>query len=136
MYFFLAYEVTTLKVTIEFPVIFLLFGWRRAVSLRRTTSGIRAHETSRCNTSTTLFVQGPAMSGIIKVLIGVDRPTRLRSTWYGSFCLCFYLVLTSISLNERPRFLYYIMGGSFKISFSDGCCCIKCHFLVTISLRF
>ena len=54
--FFLAYEVTTLKVIIEFPVIFLLFGRKSAGSFCRTISGTRAHETSRCNISTTLFV--------------------------------------------------------------------------------
>ena len=40
-----------------------------------------------------------------------------------------------MSLSERP-FLCDIMGGSLKISFGDGCCCIKCYFLVRISLRF
>ena len=54
--FFLVYEVTTSKVTIEFPVIFLLFGRKSAESFCRTISGTRAHETSRCNISTTLFV--------------------------------------------------------------------------------
>ena len=28
------------------------------------------------------------------------------------------------------------MSGSLKIWFSNGCCCIRCHFLVKISLRF
>ena len=37
--FFLVYEVTTLKVTIEFPVIFLLFGRKSAESFCRTISG-------------------------------------------------------------------------------------------------
>ncbi|XP_015752410.1 PREDICTED: hydroxylysine kinase-like [Acropora digitifera] len=32
--------------------------------------------------------------------------------------------LTSMSLRERP-FLYDIMGGSLKIRFSNGCCCIR-----------
>ena len=27
-------------------------------------------------------------------------------------------------------------GGSWKILFTDGCCCIRCHFLIRISLRF
>ena len=54
--FFLVYEVTALKVTTEFPVIFLLFSWKSAGSFRRTIFGTRAHETSRCNISTTLFV--------------------------------------------------------------------------------
>ena len=54
--FFLVYEVTTLKVTIEFPVIFLLFGRKSAGSFCRTISGTRAYETFRCNISTTLFV--------------------------------------------------------------------------------
>ena len=40
-----------------------------------------------------------------------------------------------MSLSEGP-FLYDIMGGSFKIGFSNGCCCIRYHFLVKISLRF
>ena len=39
--FFLAYEVTTLKVIIEFPVIFLLFGRKSAGSFCRTISGTR-----------------------------------------------------------------------------------------------
>ena len=34
-----------------------------------------------------------------------------------------------MSLRERP-FLYDVMGGSLKIRFSNGCCCIK------VSLRF
>ena len=40
-----------------------------------------------------------------------------------------------MSLRERP-FLYDIMGGSLKIQFSNGCCCIRYHFLVKVSLRF
>ena len=40
-----------------------------------------------------------------------------------------------MSLRERP-FLYDIMGGSLKIRFSNGCCCIRYHFLVKVSLRF
>ena len=40
-----------------------------------------------------------------------------------------------MSLGEHP-FLYDIMGGSLKIRFSNGCCCIRYHFLVKISLRF
>ena len=54
--FFVAYELTTLKVIIEFPVIFLLFGRKSARSFCRTISGTRAHDTSRSNISTTLFV--------------------------------------------------------------------------------
>ena len=27
------------------------------------------------------------------------------------------------------------MGGSLKIRFSNGCCCIRYHFLVKVSLR-
>ena len=50
--FFLVYEVTTFKVTLEFPVIFLLFGRKSAGSFCRTISGTRAHETSRCNGGT------------------------------------------------------------------------------------
>ena len=45
--FFLAYEVTRLKVIIELPVIFLLFGRKSAGSFCRTICGTRAHETSR-----------------------------------------------------------------------------------------
>ena len=55
--FFLVYEVTTLKVTIEFPVIFLLFGRKSAGSFCRTISGTRAQETFRCNISNTSFVR-------------------------------------------------------------------------------
>ena len=40
-----------------------------------------------------------------------------------------------MSLRERP-FLYDIMGGSLKIRFSNGCCCIRYHFLARVSLRF
>ena len=40
-----------------------------------------------------------------------------------------------MSLSERP-FLYNIMGGALKIWFSSGCCCIRYHFLVRISVRF
>ena len=54
--FFLVYEETTLKVTTEFLLIFLLFGRKSAGSFCRTISGTRAHETSRCDISTTLFV--------------------------------------------------------------------------------
>ena len=68
------------------------------------------------------------------MLIWADRPTQLRDTWFG-FLAVVLIVLTSMSLSERP-FLYDIMGSSLKISFSNGCCCIKCHFLVRISLRF
>ena len=56
VFFFFSYEVTTLKVIIEFSVIFLLFGRKSARSFCRTISGTRAHDTSRCNISTTLFV--------------------------------------------------------------------------------
>ena len=54
--FFLVYEVIALKVTIEFPVIFLLFSRKSAGSFRRTIFATRADETSRSNISTTLFV--------------------------------------------------------------------------------
>ena len=40
-----------------------------------------------------------------------------------------------MSLRERP-FLCDIMGSSLKIQFSNGCCCIRYHFLVKVSLRF
>ena len=41
-----------------------------------------------------------------------------------------------MSLSERP-FLYDIMGGTLKIwFFSNGCCCIRYHFLVRIPFRF
>ena len=40
-----------------------------------------------------------------------------------------------MSLRERP-FLYDVMGGSLKIRCSNGCCCIRYHFLVKVSLRF
>ena len=40
-----------------------------------------------------------------------------------------------MSLREHP-FLYEIMGGSLKIRFSNGCCCIRYYFLVKVSLRF
>ena len=32
--------------------------------------------------------------------------------------------------------MYDMMRGSLKISFSNGCCCIRCHVLVKISVRF
>jgi len=50
---------------------------------------------------------------IIEVLIGVNKPTRLQSTWAGSFRFWYNLVLTSMSLSG-------IMGGSLKIAFRDG----------------
>ena len=53
--------------------------------------------------------------------------------WFSS--LCYNFALTSMSLSERP-FLYDIMGGSLKISFSNGCCCMKYHLLIRISFRF
>ena len=40
-----------------------------------------------------------------------------------------------MSIRERPC-LYDIMGGSLKIRFTNGCCCIRYHFLVKASLRF
>ena len=40
-----------------------------------------------------------------------------------------------MSLTEGP-FLYDIMGGSWKIRFTNGFHCIRCLFLVKISLRF
>ena len=40
-----------------------------------------------------------------------------------------------MSLKECP-FLYDIMDGSLEIRFSNGCCCIRYHFLVKVSLRF
>ena len=43
--------------------------------------------------------------------------------WFSR--LYYNFVLTSSSLSERP-FLYDIMGSSLKISFSNGCCCLKC----------
>ena len=55
--------------------------------------------------------------------------------FFFSFCLCYNFAFTSMSLTERP-FLCDIMGRSLKISFGDSCCCIKCYFLVRISLRF
>ena len=33
------------------------------------------------------------------VFIGVDMPTRLRSTWSGSFLICFNFALTRLSLS-------------------------------------
>ena len=49
--------------------------------------------------------------------------------------LCYIFALTSMSLSEFS-FLCDIMGGTLKISFfSKGCCCIRYHFLVKISLR-
>ena len=53
--------------------------------------------------------------------------------WFSG--LCYIFALTGISLRERP-FLYDIMGGSLKIGISNGCCCIRYHFLVKVSLRF
>ena len=53
--------------------------------------------------------------------------------WFSS--LCYNFALTSMSLSERP-FLYDIMGGSLKISLSNGCCCMKYHLLIRISFRF
>ena len=44
------------------------------------------------------------------MLIGVNKLTRLQSTWSGSFLFCFNLVLTSMSFSG-------IMGGSLKNSF-------------------
>ena len=41
----------------------------------------------------------------------------------------------SMSLRERP-FLCDIMACSLKIRFSNGCCCIRYHFLVKVPLRF
>ena len=49
--------------------------------------------------------------------------------------LCYIFSRASMSLSERP-FLYDIMGGSLRIWFSNGCCCIRYHFLVKIYLRF
>lgn len=40
-----------------------------------------------------------------------------------------------MSLSERT-FLYDVMDGSLKISRSNGCCCIKCHLFIRISLSF
>ena len=40
-----------------------------------------------------------------------------------------------MSLWECP-FLYDIMGGSLNIRLSIGCCCIRYHFRIKISLRF
>ena len=69
-------------------------------------------------------------SAISSVLTCVERRTRLGNTWLGflAFVIC-------MSLSESP-FLYDIKGGSLKIRFSNGCCCIRYHFLVKISLRF
>ena len=53
--------------------------------------------------------------------------------WFSR--LRYIFALTSTSLSERP-FLYDTMGGSLKIWFSDGCCCMRYHFLIKISLRF
>ena len=53
--------------------------------------------------------------------------------WFSR--LCYYFACTGMSLNERP-FLYDVMGSSLKIWFSNGCCCIRYHFLVRISFRF
>ena len=41
----------------------------------------------------------------------------------------------SISLRERPL-LYDIRGGSFKkMSFSSGCCVMKCQLFMSIDLK-
>ena len=56
----------------------------------------------------------------------VDRPPEYV-VWF-SRCI---FALTSMNLRERP-FLYDIMGGSLKIRFSNGCCCIG----TTSSLMF
>ena len=53
--------------------------------------------------------------------------------WFSS--LCYNFALMSMSCSERP-FLYDIMGGSLRISFSNGCCCMKYHLLSRISFRF
>ena len=51
-----------------------------------------------------------------------------------SRCFCNF-ALMSMSLSEL-QYLYDIMGGSLKIWFRNGCCCIEYHFLVRVSLRF
>ena len=43
------------------------------------------------------------------MLIGVNKPTRLQSTWSGSFLFCFNLVLT------RSMSLSGIMGGGIEL---------------------
>lgn len=53
------------------------------------------------------------ITGIIEVLIGVNKPTRFQSTGSGSFRFCYNLVLTSMSLSG-------IMSGSLKIAFRVG----------------
>ena len=49
--------------------------------------------------------------------------------WFSRLCHIFTLTSMSVSL-------YDIMGGSLKIRFSNGCCCIRYHFFVKVSLRF
>ena len=73
--------------------------------------------------------------GLKRVLIWADRPTRFRKTWFGFLAFLIILLLRVMFLSERP-FLYDIMGGSFKIWFSNGCCCTGYNFLFKISLRF
>ena len=58
----------------------------------------------------------------INVLLWVDRPTRHRNKWFG-FLAFVKILLLQVCLSERP-FQYDIMGGSLKIWFSNGCCCI------------
>ena len=69
--FFLAYEVTTLKVIYRISCHLLTF-WpeKSSVSFPRITSSTRAHETIHCNISNTLFAHrppSPTMNGIMKL---------------------------------------------------------------------
>ena len=63
---------------------------------------------------------------------------KIRMCQYGFKGLCGSVIcclVSRMSLSEFP-FLYDIMGGTLKISFfSNGCCCIRYHFLGKISLR-
>ena len=44
------------------------------------------------------------------------------------------LARTSISFKDLPL-LYETLGGTLNILLSDGCCCVKCQFCISICLR-
>ena len=89
------------------------------------------------NSQLNVYIPSQTLFGFVKTPLTcvnmVDRPIRLRIMWFGFPRNCHIFPLTSMSLRERP--FLYIMDGSLKIRFSNGCC-IRYHLLVKVSLRF
>ena len=92
-----------------------------------------------CQVTSKLGQPGPHVSGVRLVFLITVVTSVNRLSWFQSMFdfLAFVIIFLSrsMSLSERT-FLYDVMDGSLKISRSNGCCCIKCHLFIRISLSY